>query len=252
MVDDRPEDTGPPAESARPKRAGPTIDLEAAEVSGDVRNAAAGAPPDPPPRAAAGFHDVPGDQRGGRRRRRCRGRARRSLVLGWYAVTPPAAPQADTAAINGLAARIASVESKPSAPPAAAPDPAAAARIDSLEKSSASLRGEFAAARAQSEKLTALVNDMKSAPREASPPRGSVCDQRTAGAARTQPAHAGLRDRTGKQEEQNTKPADDMPLRRVVAASLLDVSVRQGEPFVAALAAAKCSYPGCQCAEAAR
>ena len=30
-----------------------------------------------------------------------------------------------------------------------------------------------------------------------------------------------------------------MPLRRVVAASLLDISVRQGDPYVAALAAAK-------------
>ena len=38
---------------------------------------------------------------------------------------------------------------------------------------------------------------------------------------------------------ENTKPADDGPLRRVVAASVLDVSVRQGDPYVAALAAAK-------------
>jgi hypothetical protein len=36
-----------------------------------------------------------------------------------------------------------------------------------------------------------------------------------------------------------TKPADDLPLRRVVAASLLDISARQSEPYVAALAAAK-------------
>ena len=53
MVDDRPEDTGPPGESVRPKRAGPTIDLEATEVSGDTRNAAAGAEPEPKPEPAA-------------------------------------------------------------------------------------------------------------------------------------------------------------------------------------------------------
>jgi hypothetical protein len=39
------------------------------------------------------------------------------------------------------------------------------------------------------------------------------------------------------------KPADDTALRRVVAASVLDISVRQGEPFVAALAAAKALAP---------
>src|SRR5207245_9901314 len=39
--------------------------------------------------------------------------------------------------------------------------------------------------------------------------------------------------------QESGKPADDVPLRRVVAASVLDVSVRQGEPYAAALAAAK-------------
>ena len=43
--------------------------------------------------------------------------------------------------------------------------------------------------------------------------------------------------------QHGNKPADDMALRRVVAASMLDISVRQGEPFVAALAAAKALAP---------
>jgi hypothetical protein len=34
-------------------------------------------------------------------------------------------------------------------------------------------------------------------------------------------------------------PVDDVPLRRVVAAALLDISVRQGDPYSATLAAAK-------------
>jgi hypothetical protein len=41
----------------------------------------------------------------------------------------------------------------------------------------------------------------------------------------------------------DAKPADDMPLRRLVAAALLDVQVRIGEPFPATLAAAKALTP---------
>jgi hypothetical protein len=37
----------------------------------------------------------------------------------------------------------------------------------------------------------------------------------------------------------NAKPADDVPLRRIVAAALLDVLVRSGGPYPAELAAAK-------------
>ena len=39
MVDDRPEDTEPSPDSGRAKRAPPTIDLEATEVTGETRNA---------------------------------------------------------------------------------------------------------------------------------------------------------------------------------------------------------------------
>ena len=39
------------------------------------------------------------------------------------------------------------------------------------------------------------------------------------------------------------KPADDLPLRRIVASSLLDVLVRIGDPFPAALATAKALTP---------
>jgi hypothetical protein len=243
MVDDRPEDTGPSAESGRPKRPAPTIDLEATEVSGDTRNAAAdGTQPEPAPQqrsASALFPVITGAVAGA---------AAAALVLAlawsleWNGTSPPTAAPADTAAISGLAARIASVESKTNAPPPAVPDAAAAARIDTLEKSSASLRAELAAARAQSEKLTALVNDIKSAPREASPAAAdlSAINERLAQIERNLRAQGSeiAQDNTRIAQE-NTKPADDTPLRRVVAASLLDISVRQGEPFAAALAAAK-------------
>src|SRR5260370_40305918 len=46
MVDDRPEDTEPSPDSGRAKRAPPTIDLEATEISGETRNAAEDAQPE--------------------------------------------------------------------------------------------------------------------------------------------------------------------------------------------------------------
>jgi hypothetical protein len=241
MVDDRPEDTGAPAESVRPKRPGPTIDLEAAEVSGDVPDAAAAAPAEPEPRepSASGMFPVISAAIAGA------GAAGLVLAVAWYlgwnAASPLPAPPADTAAIDGLAARIASVESKTNAPPPAAPAPvpdtAAAARIESLETSSASLRTELAVARAQSEKLAALGNEMKSAPREAPPPDLSAIDQRLAQLEHTTRAQGSAI------AQENTRPADDMPLRRVVAASVLDIAVRQGDPYVATLAAAKALGP---------
>ena len=46
MIDDRPEDTGPAPDSGRAKRAPPTIDLEASEISGETRNAGSAAQPE--------------------------------------------------------------------------------------------------------------------------------------------------------------------------------------------------------------
>jgi hypothetical protein len=85
--------------------------------------------------------------------------------------------------------------------------------------------------------MAADLNALKSAPRE--------------GAA---PDLAGLNERLGELERSRraegaeiaqaaNKVADDTALRRLVAAFMLDISVRQGEPFVAALAAAKALAP---------
>src|SRR5437763_38006 len=83
---------------------------------------------------------------------------------------------------------------------------------------------------APSEKLAAAVSDLKSPPGEAS----------------AAPDLAAINERLGQLERaaraqqaapENARPADDLPLRRVVAAALLDVSVRQGDPFAAALVA---------------
>jgi hypothetical protein len=236
MVDDRPEHMEPSPDSGRAKRAPPTIDLEATEVSGETQSAGTGDPPKRsfawPSRAAISSAVIAAGS----------GAAAAALVIGvaWLwgwpgeAAPPTAAPQAN-AAVDALGSRVAAIEAKTANPAASAPDPAMASRIEALEKSLASLRGELTALRAQSEKLAAAVNDVKSAPRESpSPPVDlSAINERIAQVERA------IRAQTAEVAQENAKPVDDVPLRRVVAAALLDVSVRQGDPYAAALAAAK-------------
>ena len=79
---------------------------------------------------------------------------------------------------------------------------------------------------------------MKSAPRQAAAPQDlAAINERLGQIERaTRAASAEI-------AKADNKPADDTALRRVVAASMLDVSVRQGEPFAAVLAAAKSLAP---------
>jgi hypothetical protein len=242
MVDDRPEDIEPSPDSGRAKREPPTIDLEASEISGETRNPGGEAQPEPiaeppaaaisPPISAPISPWVIAATSGAVAASLVIGVA---WMLGWPAVpATPAAPQVSAAAIDDLATRIASVESKASKPAAATPDPALASRIEALEKSSVALRSELASLRAQYEKFAAVVNDVKSAPLENSPPLDlSAINERIAGLERA------TRAQTAEIAQENAKPADDAPLRRVVAAALLDVMVRIGDPYPAALAAAK-------------
>lgn len=166
------------------------------------------------------------------------------------------APAVDNRAIDALTARLASVESKTATPvppstdpviaqrldaveksvaslrdaaaartvpeqPAAAADPALTERLDGLEKSLATLRREFAAAAEQSQQLAGAVNALKSAPATAPTFSAELAtlNERLSQIERTKPA----------------APVDDAPLRRAIAATLLDLSVRQGEPYATAL-----------------
>ena len=245
MVEDMPEDEGPALDSGRAKRAPPTIDLEASEVSGETRKAGDDARPErisgeqsseapssrePPARAISAWVIAV-----------VSGAVAAALVigvgwmLGWPAVpATPAATEINAAVISDLGARVAAVESKTNKPATSAPDPASAARIEALEKSIASLRGELTGARAQSEKLAAALNDVKTTPRDSSAPLDLTdINARIAG------LESATRAQSAEVVQQNAKPADDVPLRRVVASALLDVLVRIGEPYPAALAAAK-------------
>jgi len=241
MVDDNTEDATPSPDSGRARRTPPTIELEPSEVSGETRNAGEdvqppdGTQPEPTSREPAPAISpwVIAAMSGA---------VAASLVicvgwmLGWPAVLPAtsSAPPFNAAVVDDLAARVAGIEARISKPAAAVPDPAMANRVEALEKSLASLRSDLSGLRAQSEKLAASVNDVKSAPRESAPSVDlSAINERIAQVERAARAQASETAQAG------AKPADDVPLRRVVAASVLDVSVRQGEPYVAALAAAK-------------
>jgi hypothetical protein len=241
MAEDKPEGIEPSPDLGRAKRAPPTIDLEATEISGETQNtqsADADAAPEQPSRApsAAGSTAFIAA---------ITGAAAAALVIavvwlsGWPAVPQAAAPQANTAAIDdALTSRVAQIEARVAKPAAAAPDPALAGRLDALEKSVAALRGDLAGLRAQSEKLAADLKDVKSAPRDSA----AAVDLSGINARIAQLEQA-TRAQSAATAQGDAKPADDVPLRRIVAAALLDVMVRTGEPYPAALAAAKSLAP---------
>ena len=269
MADDKPEDAGLTPDSGRAKRAPPTIDLEATEVSTQPQQPAGEAssepqtaepdatPPEPEPapervEAEAAVPPPPGSPPVSPWViAPLSGAVAAALViavgwmLGWPAVqAPPAAPQVTAATVDALSSRVASVEAKVGKPASPAADPATTARVDALEKSVGGLRNDIAALRNQSDKLGAALGDVKSAPREAAaaPDLSDVNDrieqlERTIKADRAQLAQQG-------EKIADAKSTDDKALRRVVAAALLDVSVRHNDPYSAQLAAAKSLAPG--------
>jgi hypothetical protein len=244
MDEDRPEDPSQPPVGDRPRRDPPTIDLEASEVSEvsePVKGTEAGVQPKQPiGRTSAILVSA------------VAGALAAALVMavawgvGWPGETaaPPVNPQANASAqanagaIDTLAARVSDLETRTAKPQAPPTDPVLAARLEAVEKSLASLRAEVAGVRAQSEKLTADLNAVKSAPREvvASPDIAAINE-------RLGEIERATRAESAQIAQAANKPADDIALRRVVAASMLDASVRQGEPFPAALAAAKALAP---------
>lgn len=267
MADDTQQDAPSQAEAGRARRPPPTIDLEATEVttapkpqddagpaepegdkqpqaesaveqSSDSKQSSASEPPAAEPAAASSSHISPWVVAP------FSGAVAAALVigvgwmLGWPAVQAP--PQIDAAAFNQLSARVASLEAKTGKP---ITDPALVARTDALGKSIAALHDDLATLRSQSDQLAAGVNALKSAPRDAA---GNVdlspINDRIAQLERA------VRAQGAATAQQNSKiaearPADDLPLRRVVEAALLDVAARHGDPYTSALAAAKALAP---------
>ncbi|GLR91486.1 COG4223 family protein [Bradyrhizobium iriomotense] len=267
MAEDKPEDAGLAPESGRAKRTPPTIDLEATEVSTQPQQAADEVKPEPADADAVKAESVaaePAKPEGEPDRAEAQaavpptskpvspwviaplsGAVAAALViavgwmLGWPQVQAPATPQVTTATVDALSGRLATVETKVNKPV----DPAAAARLDALDKSVTALRSDIASLRTQSDKLGSALNDVKSAPRDAAaaPDLSGVNDriaqlERTIKAERAELAQQG-------EKIADAKSSDDKALRRVVAAALLDVAVRHNDPYAAQLASAKSFAP---------
>ena len=275
MADDTLEDTGSRPDSSRIKRAPPTIDLKPTEVSSETKPAPEPRA-EPPAEARTGLEaqspapaDVVAEQSGpeqvspeqskleepaleqpGAATARSispwviapfSGAVAAALVigvgwmLGWPQVAPaPTAPSPSAAAVDNLTTRVAGLETKSSKP--VAPDAALVARLEALEKSEAASRSDLASLHGQADKLATALNEAKSIPRE----NGTAVDVAALNERIDQIERAG---RAQGAEAAPPKPADDLPLRRVVAAALLDVAARHGDSYPAALAAAKSLAP---------
>jgi hypothetical protein len=253
MDENRSDDPAASPDASRPRRAPPTIDLEASEVTDKT---ASGGSTDTGPR-----HDnEPRHDTGARSAwlsmaaiapqlaAALTGALTAALVLvvawvlGWPGNSAePVAKADDTGAIQTLASRVSELETRATKPATQVSDPAQAARLETLEKSLVSLRSDLASARARSEKLSADLDAVKSTPQSSSAsadaPALAVLAERLAQVERATRADS---DRIA---QVAVTPADDTALRRLVVASMLDISVRQGEPFAEALAAAKALAP---------
>ncbi|GLH76953.1 hypothetical protein SSBR45G_18610 [Bradyrhizobium sp. SSBR45G] len=166
-------------------------------------------------------------------------------MLGWPPVQPPSAVSPETAALEALTTRVAGLEQR-----IGKPDAAVTGRIDAVDKAIAAVRGDVAALRSQTDKTVAALNDIRAQPRDGSAPAVVPAPVDLSGvtaridalerASRSQ--SAALAQESAKISEA-AKPADDSALRRVIAAALLDVAVRHGDPYGAALATAKSLAP---------
>ena len=279
MVDDTAEQQAPAGDSGRTRRPPPTIDLQATEVSEQkapeaaATDAAAVEPGSESPSAETQASDTQSSEtppeaqpqpeaappRAGSTRNRSgspwivaplSGAVAAAAVvaigfaMGWVPAEPPSRAQPNAATLEDLTARLTSLEARASRPAAAAgPDQAAVARVDALEKSLATVRGEVTNVRAQSDKLATAVSEAKAQPAApASAPDLSEINERIARIEQTSRAQDAQIAKDG-EKIADAKPADDLALRRVVAASLLDLAVRHGDPYAALLTTAKTLAP---------
>jgi len=240
MADDHSEDASSPGEN-KARRAPPTIDLTASDVSenregegqGDATRRRFRWSPAavPPPLTAALSGAV------------C-GAVAAILVMmafgssGWFSPAPDQ-NGGDAAAINSLAGRVAAIESrKPTTP-----DPAITTRLETVAKSLDGARAERADLHARIDQLSAAIREAKPATadaastdatsRELAALQGRMSEIEAS--FRTQAAQPGAAASAG--------AADDVPLRRAVTASLLDVSVRHGDAFETILRIGKSLAP---------
>ena len=114
---------------------------------------------------------------------------------------------------------------------------AAAERRREAERAEQGLADQLHALGADRSRLASDLDAVKSAPR--SPPTSTDAPDLAAIEERLAQVERATRAESDRSAQAATKPADDTALRRLVVASMLDISVRQGEPFTEALNAAK-------------
>jgi hypothetical protein len=255
MADDN--ETGSVPSAGRPKRQPPTLELAATNVTerpkaSEDTSAEAAAPisdapsPDPSQPEPSDHDTSPSDmppfvepvaEESASPRQKSTlvlpviaGAVAGAVVAGvaWLALTH--LTPSDNAATDALATRVAELEARP----APKPDTNLATRIDGIEKSIATLRSDLAAAKTQSDRANTEISALKSAPRTAA----AVVDLAPI-SERLNTIERATGDLKSAAAQQSAKPVDDAALRRTVAAALLDTSVRQSEPYAAALAAVK-------------
>jgi hypothetical protein len=235
MDDHRPDDPTPSPEQGKPKREPPTIDLEASEVTSSTSDADGGGTAGQssfrlpsvaiPPFAVAAIT----------------GAAAAVFVvavawaLGWPPDTTRSVAEINVGAIEALSSRMVELEGRLAKPAPA--DPALSSRLDALDKSLASLKTDLAGARARSEKLASEIDAVKSAPASSTGAPASV--DLSGIEARMAEVEQTVRVEKENLAQAAGKPADDIALRRLVVASVLEISARQGEPFTEALKSAK-------------
>lgn len=248
------------------KRTPPTIDLAASEVTDSPRASETADAPESPPEqsrssAESPYESVAAPPHPSRISSMLisavTGIVAALLVIGgatlagWPEKPVPisTAPLADNIASNkaeiaALGTRVAKVESDAAKPaPRPAADPAIIARLDAVEKSLTSLRGDVAAVRGQSEKAAAAISEIKSAS-----PQGVM----TAGPQTATIDTSAIEERLGKIERATAAlsaaaaapappqpPAEDPNVRKLDALIHLDKALRHGAPYATALAAAR-------------
>ena len=254
MVDDQHDAPRAVPDAGRPKRTPPTIELAATEISRE--------PADQPDTAASPADDAPPDEDPREEPARdntdtppaatpapkaatavmaalvgalaaC-GVIGAAVWAGWPHSPPPMVPPApDTTQIDTLTKRLANLEARPAPSSPGAPDAKLAARLDALEKSATALRADLDSLRTQQQQTATAIHDIKAAPREA-----TAAPDLSAITGRIDQLENATRTLSAETAKQRATPADDKPLRRIVAVTLLDRLVRQGDSYAAALAAA--------------
>ncbi|MGD9838507.1 MAG: COG4223 family protein [Afipia sp.] len=255
MDDDKQDKPGSGDAAKRPP---PTIELTASDVSESTPAPDAPSEVNEAEKPASEHHQPPPEPKAPSRAApivlsALTGAAAAALVLGvakstgWLDVQPPK-PSADVVSksdVETLGARLAKVESdvaKPVAAPKPVTDPALAARLDAVEKTLASLRGDITAIQTESGKIAAALNDFKSASPQAAGSMPAASGDTSALEERLNKielATAALTAAAAAPPSPPPAPPEDPRLRRLDALIHLDKAVRRGSPYVAELADAR-------------